>query len=116
MDHYDVDIRGHLYSSTMELASTGSSSFDCFAHGFIMAKTFTTSSMNLPIREVSETAVQKAQAQDRDSPLADTPVWKMARTSPPKPMKPGIYLLECPREGANVLTLLGPASHIALGP
>jgi hypothetical protein len=71
-------------------------------------------SRNLPIWEVSESALQKSQVQARDSSMnADAPVWEMARTSPPRPLKFGIYLLECPRGGADVLTLLGPASLIA---
>jgi hypothetical protein len=51
-----------------------------------MAETSTSSPRNLPIREVSESALQIAQAQDRNSSVADTPVWEMARTSPPKPI------------------------------
>jgi hypothetical protein len=135
MDFYVADFRRHPSSFAMELASAVSSSFNCFAQGFIMAKTSTTSLRNMPIWEVSESAWQTAQAssrnlpnwevsesalqiaqaqdQDRDSPLADTIVWEMARISLPKPMKLGIYLLECPRGGADVLTLLGHVSLIA---
>jgi hypothetical protein len=104
--------------STMELDQPGGSSLDhrC-AHGNDEAST--SYLRNLPIREVSKSALQIAQAKDqaRDPSLnADAPIWEMAQTSPPKPMKPGIYPLECPREEADVLTLLGPASLIASGP
>jgi hypothetical protein len=175
MDYYVEDFRGHPSSFVMELATAESSSIDCFAQGFIMAKTFTSSSRNLPIwevsefawrtaqgqdedvaktsrylpiREVSKSAWQTAQAQDQDEDGAETsrnlpiqevsksalqiaqyqdqaresslnansPIREMARTSPPKPMKLRIYLLECPREGADAVTLLGPASLIASGP
>jgi hypothetical protein len=114
MDYYVPDFRGNPSSFVIELAPAGSSSFDFFAQGFIMAKTSTTSSRNLPTRGVSDSALQIAQAQDRDSSLiADAPFWEMARTSPPKPLKLGIYLFECLEGGADVLTLLGPASLIA---
>jgi hypothetical protein len=146
MDYYVADFRGHPSSFVMELATAESSSFDCFAQGFIMAKTFTSSSRNLPIWEVSEFAWRTAQDQDEDGaetsrnlPIqevsksalqiaqyqdqaresslnANSPIREMARTSPPKPMKLRIYLLECPREGADAVTFLGPASLIASGP
>jgi hypothetical protein len=100
MNSYVANFRGHPSSFATEIAPAGSLSFDFFAQDFIMAKTSTTSSRNLPVWEVSISARQKAQAQgqDRDSSLAVTRVWEMARTSPPKPTKLGIYLLECSKE------------------
>jgi hypothetical protein len=59
MDSFVADFRGHPSSFAMELAPAGRSSFDFFAQGisFVMAKTYTTSTRNLPIWEVSESAM-----------------------------------------------------------
>jgi hypothetical protein len=101
------------------VSANGASTSYVSAQDQDLAETSTSSSRNVSIRRVSTSAFEEAQARDqaRDSSLnADAPVWEMARTSPPKPMKSGIYLLECSRGVADVLTLLGPASLIASGP
>jgi hypothetical protein len=73
----------------------------------------TKTSRNLPIWEVCPNLPgRKAQARDYFW-NADAPVWEMARTSLSKPMKHGIYLLECSEGGGDVLTCMNPTYLIA---